>query len=127
MSATFRPSARQCVFLAALTAAALACSIYLRYWVIQSATIGIACDTGPRTVLCAARFSVIKLFEYSAFGWAALAIAVLHFIRPSVALLAIGLLVAAFGIVHYNYNVVMSGIAVGLMILAFARPAHRTA
>jgi hypothetical protein len=113
--------------LAVLTLVALGCSLAMRYGVIQSATIGVACDTGPRTLLCAMRSSVIKLFEYSVFGWVALAVAVLHLIRPAVPLLAIGLVVAAFGIVLYNYNVLMSGLAVGLMILAFARPARRTA
>lgn len=127
MSATFHPSPRQCILLAVLTLVALGCSLAMRYGVIQSATIGVACDTGPRTLLCAMRSSVIKLFEYSVFGWVALAVAVLHLIRPAVPLLAIGLVVAAFGIVLYNYNVLMSGLAVGLMILAFARPARRTA
>jgi hypothetical protein len=127
MRATFRPTPGQCIFLVVLTAAALGCSLYMRYWVIQSSTIGVACDTGPRTALCMMRSGVIELSNYTAFGWAALAAAVLNLIRPSVALLATGLAISAFGLVHYSYNVVLSAIAVALMILAFARPAPRTA
>ena len=127
MSAPFLPSLRQCFLLAACTLIALGCSLYLRYSLIENATVGVACDTGPRTLLCVLRTNVILLFEYSVFGAVALAVAVLHVIRPAVPLLAIGLVVAAFGIVLYKYNVLMSGLAVGLMILAFARPARRTA
>jgi hypothetical protein len=106
---------------------ALGCSLYLRYGLIENAVIGVSCDAGPWTQLCLLRAGVIKLFDYSVFGWVALAVAILHVIRPAVPLLAIGLLVSAFGIVLYRHNVLMSGLAVGLMILAFARPARRTA
>ena len=127
MMAPFLPTLRQSSVLAALTLIALGCSLFVRYGLVQSATIGVACDTGPWGPLCALRFGAIQLFDHSVFGWVALAVAVLHVIRPAVPLLAIGLVVAAFGIVLYKYNVLMSGLAVGLMILAFARPARRTA
>ena len=55
----------------------------------------------------------------------ALIIAVLHVIRPSIVLLTGGLIVAGFGIVLYN--VALSGLAIGLLILGFARPAPATA
>ena len=127
MSAPFFPSLRQCVLLATLVLIALGCSLYIRYGLIQSAVIGVSCDTGPQTPLCLLRSGVIKLFEYYVFGWVALALAVWHLIRPAVSLLALGLIVSAFGIVLYKHNVLMSGLAVGLMILAFARPARRPA
>jgi hypothetical protein len=127
MSAPFLPSLRQCIVLAALTLIALGGSLYMRYGVIENAVLGVSCDTGPRTLLCLLRFGVIQLFDYSVFGAVALAVAVLHLIRPAVPLLAIGLAVAAFGIVLYKLNVLMSGLAIALMILAFARPARRTA
>ena len=127
MSAPFFPSLRQCILLTALVLIALGCSLYLRYGVIENAAIGVSCDTGPRTALCLMRTGVIRLFDYSVFGWVALTVAILHLIRPAVPLLAVGLTVAAFGIVLYKHNVLMSGLAVGLMILAFARPARRTA
>ena len=105
-----------------LTAGAVACSLYLRYRVIQNSEIGVACDAGLDTALCQARAGIVFLFQYSLFGWVALLAAVLNLVRPSVALLAIGLVAAGFGIVLYN--VLASAFAVGLMILAFARPAR---
>jgi hypothetical protein len=127
MNETFRPTLPQGILLALLTAVAVGCALYLRYHVIENAVIGVACDTGPKTWFCALRTGTIALFDYSVFGWVALAAAILHLIRPGVPLLAIGLLAAGFGIVLYRYNVLMSGLAVGLMILAFARPARRPA
>ena len=55
----------------------------------------------------------------------ALIIATLHVIRPSIVLLTAGLIAAGLGIVLYNLG--LSGIAVGLLILGFARPAPATA
>ena len=52
-------------------------------------------------------------------------IATLHVMRPSIVLLTGGLIAAGFGIVLYN--IALSGIAIGLLILGFARPAPATA
>jgi hypothetical protein len=127
MKDTFHPTAAQCAALVVIAGAALGCALYLRYGLIQNAIIGVGCDTGPRTMLCAVRSGAIQAYDHSAFGLVALAVAIINLIRPSVALLAIGLAVSGFGVVLYSYNVLMAGIAVGLMILAFARPARRTA
>ena len=59
------------------------------------------------------------------FGIVALIIAVLNIMRPSVVLLTGGLVAAGFGIVLYNVS--LSGLAIGLLILGFARPAPATA
>jgi hypothetical protein len=45
--------------------------------------------------------------------------------RPSIVLLTGGLIAAGLGIVLYN--IVLSGLAIGLLILGFARPAPATA
>ncbi len=45
--------------------------------------------------------------------------------RPSIVLMTGGLVAAGLGIVLYN--VTLSGIAIGLLILGFARPAPATA
>ena len=58
-------------------------------------------------------------------GFVALVIAVLNLIRPSIVLLTGGLIAAGFGIVLYNVG--LSGLAIGLFILGFARPAPATA
>ena len=58
------------------------------------------------------------------FGGAALVIAVLHVMRPSIVTLTAGLVAAGSGIVLYNVG--LSGLAIGLLILGFARPAPAT-
>src|SRR5258708_11421138 len=71
------------------------------------------------------RLLATYLFRNSVFGVVALIIAILHVIRPSIVLLTGGLIAAGFGIVLYNIG--LSGIAIGLLILGFARPAPATA
>jgi hypothetical protein len=104
-----------------LAAAAVALSCYLRYRVIEQPTIGIACETGGTSSLCAIRRATITLFQLSALGTVALAAAVLNLLRPSVVLVAIALVAAGFGIVLYN--VALSALAVALLVLSLARPA----
>ena len=65
-----------------------------------------------------------RILESAAIVLVALIVAVLHVIRPSIVLLTVGLVAAGAGIVLYN--VALSGIAVGLLILGFARPAPAT-
>jgi len=119
---TFRPTARQAALLALLTAAAVGVALYLRYRIIQSAEIGVFCDGTLPTLFCKARHAVVLAFLYSVFGWVALAAALAHLARPSVAVMAVGLVAAGLGIVLYN--VLLSAFAVALMMLAFARPAR---
>jgi hypothetical protein len=76
-------------------------------------------------MLCNMRSLATYLFKHSVFGIVALIVAALHVIRPSIVLLTGGLIAAGLGIVLYN--VTPSGIAVGLLILGFARPAPATA
>jgi hypothetical protein len=100
-------------------------ALYLRYLAIEFSPAALACDAGLPTILCKARALATSLFRNSVFGAVALVIAALHIIRPSIVLLTLGLIAAGFGIVLYN--VVLSGIAIGLLILGFARPAPATA
>jgi hypothetical protein len=100
-------------------------ALYLRYLAVEFSTVALACDAGLQTLLCKARLLVTYLFRNSVFGIAALVIAILHVIRPSIALLTAGLVAAGFGIVLYN--IALSGVAIGLLILGFARPAPATA
>lgn len=100
-------------------------ALYLRYLAIELSTVALACDAGLPTLLCKTRALATSLFRNSVFGGTALVIAVLHAIRPSIALLTAGVVAAGFGIVLYN--VALSGLAVGLLILGFARPAPATA
>jgi hypothetical protein len=100
-------------------------AIYVRYLAIEFSGTALACDAGLQTLLCKSRSLATTLFRNSVFGITALVIAVLHVIRPSIVLLTLGLIAAGLGIVLYN--VVLSGLAIGLLILGFARPAPATA
>lgn len=100
-------------------------ALYLRYFAIEFSQFALACDAGLPTMLCKIRLLATYLFKHSAFGIAALVIAVLHLIRPSIVTLTAGLVAAGFGIVLYN--VILSGLAIGLLVLGFARPAPATA
>jgi hypothetical protein len=100
-------------------------ALYLRYLVVEFSNVALACDAGLQTLLCKMRLLVTYLFRNSVFGIAALVIAVLHVIRPSIVLLTAGLVAAGFGIVLYN--IALSGVAIALLILGFARPAPATA
>ncbi len=99
-------------------------ALYLRYLAVELSTVTLACDAGLQTYLCKARLLATALFRNSVFGIVALIIAVLHLIRPSIVLLTAGLVAAGLGIVLYNVG--LSGLAIGLLILGFARPAPAT-
>jgi hypothetical protein len=100
-------------------------ALYLRYLAIELSSVALACDAGLQTLACKSRALATPLFKNSVFGAAALVIAVLHVMRPSIVLLTGGLIAAGLGIVLYN--IVLSGLAIGLLILGFARPAPATA
>ena len=87
--------------------------------------MALACDAGLQTMVCKMRLLATYLFKNSVFGAVALVIAVLHVMRPSIVLLTGGLIAAGLGIVLYN--IALSGLAIGLLILGFARPAPATA
>jgi len=100
-------------------------ALYLRYLAIEFSPVALACDAGLQTMACKGRALATVLFKNSVFGIVAIVIAVLHVVRPSIVLLTGGLIAAGLGIVLYNVS--LSGIAVGLLILGFARPAPATA
>jgi hypothetical protein len=100
-------------------------ALYLRYRAVEFSQVALACDAGLQTMLCKSRSVATYLFKNSVFGSVALVIAALHVIRPSIVLLTLGLIAAGLGIVLYN--IALSGIAIGLLILGFARPAPATA
>jgi hypothetical protein len=100
-------------------------ALYLRYLAIEFSPQALACDAGLQTVLCKMRLLSTVLFKKSVFGIVALVIATLNLMRPSIVLLTGGLIAASLGIVLYNVG--LSGLAIGLFILGFARPAPATA
>jgi hypothetical protein len=121
----FRLTPYQVQFLLVVGFATVGYALYLRYLAIELSTVGLACEAGLQTMLCKSRALATTLFKNSVFGIVALVVAVLHVMRPSIVLLTGGLIAAGLGIVLYN--VALSGIAIGLLILGFARPAPATA
>lgn len=121
----FRLSALQVQWLMVVGFMTIGYAMYLRYLAIENSQVALACDAGLQTWLCKSRLTATWLFRHSVFGGAAMVIAMLHLIRPSIVTLTAGLATACAGIVLYNLT--LSGLAVGLLILGFSRPAPATA
>ena len=121
----FRLTPYQVQFLLVVGFVTVGYALYLRYLAVEFSTVALACDAGLQTMLCKSRALATYLFKNSVFGIVALIVATLHVMRPSIVTLTVGLIAAGFGIVLYN--IVLSGIAIGLLILGFARPAPATA
>src|SRR5215469_14060589 len=121
----FRLTPYQVQWLMVVGFVTLGYALYVRYFVVEFSTVALACDAGLQSLPCKARALSTVLFKNSVFGIAALIIAALNFIRPSIVLLTGALIAACLGIVLYN--IVLSGLALGLLILGFARPAPATA
>jgi hypothetical protein len=121
----FRLSPYQVQWLMVVGFVTIGYALYVRYLVIEFSTVALACDAGLQSLPCKARALSTVLFKNSVFGIVALIIAGLNFIRPSIVLLTGALIAACLGIVLYN--IALSGLALGLLILGFARPAPATA
>ena len=121
----FRLTPYQVQFLLVVGFVTVGYALYLRYLAVEFSTVALACDAGLQSTLCKSRTLATYLFKNSVFGIVAVIIATLHVMRPSIVLLTGGLIAAGFGIVLYN--IALSGIAIGLLILGFARPAPATA
>src|SRR5690242_16811499 len=121
----FRLTPYQVQFLLVVGFVTVGYALYLRYLAVEYSPVALACDAGLQSMLCKMRSLATYLFKNSVFGTVALIIAVLHVMRPSIVLLTGGLVAAGLGIVLYTIS--LSGIAIGLLILGFARPAPATA
>lgn len=121
----FRLSARQVQVVIVAGFLSVGYALYLRYLAIELSQTALACDGGLKTWLCSARSVATAIFRNSGFGAVALIAALLHLAHPSIVLMLVALIAAGFGIVLYN--VMLSGLAIGIMLLAFARRAPATA
>ena len=121
----FRLSPYQVQFLMVVGFVTVGYALFVRYLAIEFSPVALACDAGTQTMICKARALSTVLFKNSVFGITALVIALLNLMRPSIVLLTGGLIAAGLGIVLYN--VILSGLAIGLFILGFARPVPATA
>jgi hypothetical protein len=117
----FLPTARQTNILLIVAFLCLGQAMYLRYMVMENATMSLACQGGLGTWLCSSFRLVNSLYPHQVFGGIALVVALLNLIRPSVFLVAVALAAVAFGIVLHNAD--LSALAAGVLILSSARPA----
>ncbi len=117
----FLPSPRETNWLLIIGFAAFGEALYLRYFGIESSQVALACQSGLHTWMCSTRALTVWLFTHAVFGWAALVLAILHLLHPSIFLLSLALIPTAFGLVLHNDN--LSGLAAALLALSLARPA----
>jgi len=117
----FLPSARATNWLLIVGFCSIGYALYMRYLAIEQSTVGLACQAGLNTWLCSTRQITIVLFTYSIFGWFALIVAMLNLLRPSLLLFAIALAAACCGMALYNVG--LSALAAGLLVLSLARRA----
>ncbi len=117
----FLPSARATNYLLIVGFCSLGYALYLRYFAIEQTPVSLACEGGLNTWLCFTRHIAIMLFTYSVFGWTGLVVASINLLRPSLLLFAVALSIACFGVVLYNVG--LSAMALGLLLLSFARRA----
>jgi hypothetical protein len=117
----FLPSARATNYLLIVGFCSIGYALYMRYLAVEQSNVGLACQAGLNTWLCFTRQITIALFTYSVFGWFALIVAAINFIRPSLVLFAVALAAASCGIVLYNIG--LSSLAIGLLVISLARRA----
>lgn len=117
----FLPSARATNILLIVGFGALGYALYVRYMGIEQSAIGLACNAGLDTFMCTQRRVLAALFDRSIIGFAAVIIAAVNLLRPTLVVFALGLAVACVGVVLYN--VMLSALAIGLLLLSFARRA----
>jgi hypothetical protein len=117
----FLPSARETNVLLIAGFSALGYALFMRYLGVEQSTVGLACAVGLDTWFCYTRHIVIVLFEHSVFGIAAFLLATLNLLRPTLLIFAVALAAACLGVVLYN--VALSSLAAGLLVLSFARRA----
>jgi hypothetical protein len=118
---SFRPSRRAAVTLGALAAVSLGFAAFMRYQIVEPATVGLVCDAGAMTTICITRRVFVGVFVWYGFGGAALIAAVLALIRPSNILIGAAIVAGFLGVVLYNTQI--SALALALLPLVLARPA----
>jgi hypothetical protein len=117
----FLPSARATNWLLIVGFCAIGYALYMRYLAVEQSSVGLACQAGLNTWLCFTRQVTIALFTYSVFGWFALIVAALNLLRPTLVLFAVALAAACCGLVLYNVG--LSSLAAGLLVISMARRA----
>jgi len=117
----FLPNARATNWLLVVGFSSIGYALYMNYLAVEQPAVGLACQAGLNTWLCFTRQITIMLFTYSIFGWFAVIVATLNLLRPTLVLFAAALAAACFGVVLYNVG--LSSLAAGLLVLSLARRA----
>ncbi len=117
---SFRPTDRAGVLFAALSAASLGLAAYIRYGLVEPASVGLVCDAGAATAVCLIRRAFILGFVWNGFGIVALVATLFALVRPSSVLIGIALVFGFLGVVLYNTQI--SALALALLPLVLARP-----
>jgi hypothetical protein len=115
----FLPSARATNILLIVGFGALGYALYVRYLGIEQSTVSLACHAGLDTWMCTQRRVLAALFDRSLIGIAAIVLAAIHLLRPTLVIFALALAAALMGVVLYN--AMTASLAVGLLLLSFAR------
>lgn len=121
----FLPSARATNWLLIVGFSALGYALYMRYLAIENTPVGLACAAGLDTWLCWSRGIVIALYQNSVFGAAALVVAAVNFLRPTLLVFAVALALTCLGVVLYNVG--LASVAAALLVLSLARRAPSAA
>ena len=119
LSKLFLPSPHATNTLLVIGFCSLGYALYIRYTALEISQVGLACAADPNTWLCFSRRVVTILHQYYVFGAAALLVAALNLLRPSLVLFAVALSIACLGAVLYNTT--LSALALGLLVLSLAR------
>ena len=120
----FLPSARATNWLLIVGFAALGYAFYMRYLGIENTQVGLACAAGLDTWLCWSRRIVVALYQNSVFGGAALIVAAVNVLRPTLLVFAVALALTCLGVVLYNVG--LASVAAALLVLSLARRAPET-
>lgn len=121
----FLPSARATNWLLIVGFSALGYALYMRYMAVENTPVGLACAAGLGTWLCWSRGIAIALYQNSVFGYAALVVAAVNFLRPTLLVFAVALALTCLGVVLYNVG--LAGVAAALLVLSLARRAPTAA
>ena len=117
----FLPSARATNWLLIVGFCSLGYALYIRYLAIEQSSVGLPAPPGSTPGSVRRARSITVLFKNSVFGWAALGVALVNLLRPSLVVFAVALALTCLGIVLYNIQ--LSALAAGLLVLSFARRA----
>lgn len=115
----FLPSARATNILLVVGFGALGYALYVRYLGIEMSTVSLACHAGLDTWMCTQRRVLAALFDRSLLGIAAVVLAAIHLLRPTLVIFAAALALALMGVVLYN--AMTASLAIGLLLLSFSR------